>query len=89
MRGGAPYVVVLSSHLLFDLEEVIVAPLALGSLLAPSDFDLPVEVDGEPYKLSLTGMAAIRKRELRKSAGSLGAFELEIRRALDRLFTGF
>jgi hypothetical protein len=89
MRGAAPFVAVLSSHLLPDLTEVVVAPLVRSDLLAPSDFDIAVSLDGESLLISITGLAAIAGHRLRNRHASLLYREDDIRRALDRLFTAF
>ena len=89
MRQTAPYLVVLSSHLFADLSEVVVAPVVRPNLLTPSDFDVPVVVDEERHLVSVIGLAAISSARLKRRVGSLLAHEDDIRRALDRLFTGF
>ncbi|NBW09464.1 MAG: plasmid maintenance protein CcdB [Caulobacteraceae bacterium] len=89
MREAAPFVVVLSSHLLPGLTEVVVAPLVRAGVLKPSDFDIPVVVDGENMVISIIGLAAIAGERLKSRRGSLLTNEDDIRRALDRLFTGF
>ena len=89
MRASAPYVVVLSSHLLSGLNEVVVAPVVRAGVLEPSEFDIPIEVDGEMLLISIMGLAAISGNRLRGRVASLLLYEDDIRRALDRLFTGF
>ena len=89
MRTAAPFVVVLSSHLLPGLSEVVVAPIVRSGVLAPSDFDIQVTVDGETMVVSIIGPAAIAGDRLKSRRTSLVASEDDIRRALDRLFTGF
>lgn len=89
MRSAVPYVVVLSSHLLPDLNEVVVAPVVAAGVLEPSDLDVPVEVGQERLIVSVIGLAAISGSRLKRRVGSLAVHEFDIRRALDRLFTGF
>lgn len=89
MRSAAPYIIVLSSHLLASLNEVIVAPVVRTGVLEPSDFDIAVEVGDETLVISMIGLAAISGARLKGRVGSLMAYEDDIRRALDRLFTGF
>ena len=89
MRQTAPYLVVLSSHLFANLSEVVVAPVVRPNLLTPSDFDVPVVVDEERHLVSVIGLAAVSSARLKRRVGSLLAHEDDIRRALDRLFTGF
>lgn len=88
-RGAAPYLVRLSSHLILDLHEVVVAPVVRAGLLESSALDVAVFVDDEPFTVSVLGMAALRDTDLKSRAGSLIAYEFDIRCALDRLFTGF
>ncbi|MFN3816810.1 MAG: CcdB family protein [Brevundimonas sp.] len=85
----APYLVVLSSHLFADLTEVVVAPVVRHGQLEASSFDVPVEWNSEAFNVSVIGLAAIRSIHLRDCVGSLLKHEFDIRRALDRLFTGF
>ena len=89
MRQAAPYVVVLSSHLLPGLTEVVVAPVIRTGLLQPSDFDIPVLVRDAPMFVSVVGLAAVAGIRLKTRVGTLSRYEDDIRRALDRLFTGF
>lgn len=89
MRPAAPFVVVLSSHLLPGLSEVVVAPIVRSGVLAPADFDIPVTVDDETMVVSIIGLAAKAGDRLKSRRGSLLNYEDDIRRALDRPFTGF
>ncbi len=89
MRAAVPFVVVLSSHLLGDLTEVIVAPVLAGRSAPLNAFEIQIEHGSATLLISVTGMTAIRQRDLRRCAGSVQAYEDDIRRAVDRLFTGF
>ena len=89
MRGAVPFVVVLSSHLLGDLTEVIVAPVLAGRSTPLNAFEIQIEHSEATLLVSITGMTAIRQRDLRRRLGSLASLEDDIRRAIDRLFTGF
>ncbi|MFA4892290.1 CcdB family protein [Brevundimonas sp.] len=89
LREVAPFIVLLSSHLFLRLEEVIVAPVVHDGRLQPSEFDVGVTINGERYVVSVIGMAAIRSSHLGRPRNSLIAHQDDIRRALDRLFTGF
>ena len=46
-------------------------------------------IDGDPLVIVLTELAGVQGRSLTRRVGSLLAHEDDIRRALDRLFTGF
>ena len=48
-----------------------------------------IRLEDEPLHLSVAEMAPIWRLELKQTLGNLGNYEDEIRRALDRLFTGF
>lgn len=89
MRVAVPYVIVLSSHLLPGLSEMVVAPVVRAGDLEPTAFDLPVEVEREALIISIIGLAAISSSRLKRRVASAAAHEDDIRRALDRLFTGF
>ena len=89
MRNAAPFVVVLSSHLLGDLIETVVAPVRRGASGGVPGLEVPVDIDGETLLVSVSGVAGIRATALGRRKGSLLAYEDAIRRALDRLFTGF
>ena len=85
MRDG----VVLSSHLLADLTEVVVAPVLARRTAKLTDFEIPFAWDDRSLLIGVAGIAAIRGADLRRRVTSLAALEDDIRRALDRLFTGF
>lgn len=89
MRGAVPFVVVLSSHLLGDLTEVVVAPVLAGRSAPLNAFEIQIEQDETRLLVSITGMTAMRRRDLRRRVGSVQTYEDDIRRAIDRLFTGF
>lgn len=88
-RSKAPYIVVLQSHLFEALSTVVVAPL-MRIRTPSSDSKVPLEVEfsGEALVMDVALLANIEHRMLGRSRGSLAEHE-DIRRALDRLFTGF
>ena len=88
-RAFAPYVAVLSSHHLPQLDEVVVAPLVNDSSAVVGDLELAVEINNERLVLVITDLSSLASQRLRRRMGSLRDREDEIRRALDRLFTGF
>lgn len=89
-RPVAPYVVVLQSHLYDEGPTLVVAPLMR---MTPAAFLTKVSIQishkGQDYILLMSELAAIDRRTVGPSRGSLAAHEDDIRRALDRLFTGF
>lgn len=60
-----------------------------GRATPVSAFEIPINWDSETLLISVTGMVAIRQSDLRRRIGSEAEHEDDIRRALDRLFTGF
>ena len=89
MRKAVPFVIILSSHHASGLTEAIVAPVLKGRTNPINAFEIPLERDGDVLLISVTGMIAIRQTDLRRKIGSAPQHEDAIRRALDRLFTGF
>lgn len=88
-RRFAPYVIVLSSHLIVGFDDAVVAPLVNDSAAIVSGFEIPVTIDSDPLVIVLTELAGVQGRSLKRRIGSLLVHEDDIRRALDRLFTGF
>ena len=88
-REIAPYLVVLSSHHLRGFSEVVVAPAVNDAMRLVGDLELPVEIQGEALTLLISELFSIAATNLRRRAESLAEHEDAIRRALDRLFTGF
>lgn len=85
-RDFAPFVVALQSHHL-PLDSTIVAPIVTDS--AGFSLDLPVEIGGRLLHIAMAELANVPTRSLGRPAANLAAHEDDIRRALDRLFTGF
>ena len=86
----APYICILQSHYLQGMETVLVAPLLRGTIPAtPSQVAVPVRIGDVDYVLDPALMATMETRNVGPVVGSLANQEFEIRRALDRLFTGF
>jgi toxin CcdB len=88
-RDFAPFVVMLQSHHLRDIDTAIVAPLIRESSPILSGFDLPISFNGESLYLAVSELGSVEIGLLRRAVGSLVEHDYEIRRALDRLFTGF
>lgn len=88
-RGVAPYFLVLQSHLLEPAETVIVAPV-VRDVRAPFIWiDLSVEIAGEALTVTLVELFSIERALLKGVSGNLVEHEDQIRRGLERLFTGF
>jgi toxin CcdB len=89
-RGIFPYVVVLQSHLLAASHTTVVAPIMLqDGRSAFTEISLAVPFAGAEHIVLIGELGAVETRLLRKPLGDLQAYEDQIRRALDRLFTGF
>jgi toxin CcdB len=89
-REIAPFVAVPQSHLLAATPTIIVAPLLLDDGVSGySEASVTVAFQGGRYIPSALELAAIDASTLRKLHGSPLDYEDAIRRALDRLFTGF
>lgn len=88
--GDVPYIVVLQSHYLDALNTVVVAPLFRPEVIpAENAVMLAVRFDAEPLVLDLALIANLPTRLLRQSVGNLVEYDLEIRRAINRLLSGF
>lgn len=89
-RPIAPFVVVVQSHFLDEMPTALIAPLIREK--RSGDFSrVSVEVNhaGETLYLAMAEMAPILRSGLKRPVGNLRTFEDDIRRASDRLFTGF
>lgn len=85
----APYLVILQSHHLDGLDSVVVAPAVRDAKRALTIFEIALDIGGEPFTLVIPEMFSIERARLPRAQASVAAHEDEIRRALDRLFTGF
>lgn len=86
----AHYLLVLQSDMLPTVLTVVVAPMRPRALAEGiADIQVPVLLDGEPYAVLVLELAHVPTRLLRRSMGRLLDFEFDIRRGLDRVFTGF
>lgn len=89
-RDIAPYVMLVQSHLYDEGLTALVAPLfEMPAAATVTRVSLPVELEGRADLLMLSELGAVERRHLGRPVGSLAAREDDIRRALDRLFTGF
>lgn len=89
-RQIAPYLMLVQSHLYDEGPTAVVAPLLdMPEPARVTRVSLSVQFDGKPYLLMLSELGSVERRTLGRSLGSLRDREDDIRRALDRLFTGF
>ena len=81
---------VIQSHLYDEGSTLLVAPLLGMALTAVlTRVSLTVVHERQTYILMLSELGAIRRPAATSVRGSLLSYEDDIRRALDRLFTGF
>ena len=89
-RDAAPYLMVVQSHFLDEMHTTLIAPLIRER--DSGDFtrvSVAIDFADERLDLSLAEMAPISRSALKRPLGDLRHREDDIRRALDRLFTGF
>jgi toxin CcdB len=88
-RRYAPYVVVLQSHHLDLLTTVLLAPLINDSRRLMRSVDVPITFRGADVVLAIAESAGVRREGLGRRVGSVAEHEDAIRRAFERLLTGF
>lgn len=89
-RIAAPYIVLMQSHFVDDMPTALIAPLIREP--RSGDFtrvSIAARLNDDILYLSLAEMAPVIRSDLKRSVGDLKPYEDDIRRALDRLFTGF
>lgn len=89
-RDEAPYVVVLQSHHAGDLPSVVVAPVYRTETFdVLTKLSIEVRCDDLDLVVCIPELVAIGTAMLHRKIDNLAAYEDDIRRAIDRLFTGF
>jgi hypothetical protein len=88
-RATAPFLVVLSSHLMRQTDVVIAAPLVRDREKQVTEIEVRLQVGDEDLILSLADMGGLEAKILRRRLGSLSEHEDAIRRGISRVFTGF
>ena len=89
MRAFVPYLVSLQSHYLQDIESVVVAPVILDGLRPLTSLDVPVTFDNRTMVVAVAEMSSMFRPAASHKRGSLVEHQDGIRRALEKLFTGF
>ena len=80
----------LQSHHAGDLPTVVVAPLYRAETFdVLTKLSVEIRCDGLDLVASMPEMVAISAALLHRKVDNLAAYEDDIRRAVDRLFTGF
>lgn len=85
----APYMVVLQSHHLEQLETTVVAPLIDDTERPVTGVDLPGTFNGRNLVLAVAELRGSALEGRRRALGSLADREDDIRRVLEKLFSGF
>jgi hypothetical protein len=88
-RHYSPFVVVLQSHHLDPLDTVFLAPLVVDAQREMSSLDISIEFQGRRLVLAIAEAAGVPRQGLGRALGSVADHEESIRRAFDRLMTGF
>ena len=89
-RSIIPYFVVLQSHLLAASKLTVVAPLLRqDGKSAFTHTSVAVRLADSDYIVLVGELTSIDTQHLKRPVGSLSNYEDEIRRALERVFTGF
>lgn len=88
-RPYAPYLIILQSHYLDLLQTVVIAPIVRDAEHRLAELDLPIEVSGETLTVAMTELASIERQQLKQLVSNASGHEDPIRRALERIFTGF
>ncbi|MBW8858460.1 MAG: CcdB family protein [Caulobacter sp.] len=88
-RKVAPFLVMLSSHHLRGIDEIIVAPVVNDATETVSGLEILVEIEGQRLTLVISEMFSLTPTGSRVAIDNLSYLEDDIRRAVDRLFTGF
>ena len=79
----------LSSHHLRGIDEIIVAPLVNDAAETVGILEIVADIEGEHLTPVISEMFSVTPTGLRGAIDNLSYLEDEIRRAVDRLFTGF
>lgn len=87
--GRIPFLVVLQSHHLSSLDTVFLAPVIRDTKRLLTELDVEIEVGGERLALSVPEAAGIPRETVGRVVGSAAQHEDAIRRAIERLLSGF
>lgn len=85
----APFLVSLQSHYLDDFDTVVIATMIEAAARVPTRVDVAVEFEGRRLLVAVSELTSTALASHLHIIGDLKANEDDIRRALDRLFTGF
>lgn len=89
-RAAAPFFVLMQSHFMDEMPTALIAPLIHEPRSGDfSRVSVAARLNDDDLYLSLAEMAPITRSELKRPVGTLKPYQDNIRRAIDRLFTGF
>lgn len=89
-RLHVPYFVILQSHLIATTNLTIVAPIVpQDGRSAFTLISVTIQLGSDEFVAMVGEVTSIDTHHLGRPVGNLRAYEDDIRRALDRLFTGF
>jgi len=88
-RAVYPYFVILQSHLLAASNLTVVAPVLPGDAPAVTLTSVPFAFQGLTYSLLVGELTTVDAHRFGRTVGTVRDHEDEIRRALERVFTGF
>ncbi|MBI5940638.1 MAG: CcdB family protein [Caulobacterales bacterium] len=90
-RGSAarPFFVSLQSHHLDGFDTVVIAPMIEAAARIPTRVDVSVEFEGRPLIVAVSELTSTARAGHLRVIGDLKPHEDDIRRALERLFSGF
>lgn len=71
------------------MDEIIVAPAVNDAAETVGELEIVVDIEGERLTLVISEMFSFTPTGLRTAVDNLTYLEDDIRRAVDRLFTGF
>ena len=78
----------LQSHYLEPLDSIIVAPIVRDAARPMSVLDVAVEIDGEALVMTVGELFSIERDLLKVVRSTLASQEDQVRRAIERAFTG-
>ena len=88
-RPTVPFMVVLQSHHL-PMQTTVVAPIRrFEDAVGVDEIEVSVSVQSTRHVIMVSELAHLPTRMIGRTVDTLAAHEDDIRRALDRLFTGF
>jgi hypothetical protein len=88
-RRHSPFLVVVQSHHLNPLDTVFLAPLVRDARRPVTLLDIEVDFAGERLILAIAESAGVPRSGFGRKVGSVAEQEDAIRRAFERLLSGF